>query len=135
MYTNYYVNGVLAMTHVRTTRYTSAQAGAAIDAQLASDPVFRHDLMVGIPSDSMSDADKVFHLARGVPALSGPVGSRGVLGKGFAANKDMNEHPDASTWPRGGEESFNGWRHSDIKDVAFPFVFQTFRNFVQGGSQ
>ena len=135
MYTNYYVNGVLAMTHVRTTRYTSAQAGAAIDSQLASDPVFRHDLMVGIPSGNMSDADKVFHLARGVPALSGPAGSHSFRDEIQVKNRDMDFLKTSPAWPKAGEQDFQGWRHSDIKDVALPFVLPVFERILSETTQ
>ena len=123
------------VTHVRTTRYTSAQAGAAIDSQLASDPVFRHDLMVGIPSGNMSDADKVFHLARGVPALSGPAGSHSFRDEIQVKNRDMDFLKTSPAWPRAGEQDFQGWRHSDIKDVALPFVLPVFERILSETTQ
>ncbi len=125
MYDDYYVAGEFVMNHVRTAKYTFAQATAAVNAQLVSDPVFRHGIALGIPSGSMASSEKDVHLARGVPALSGPAGSRaiGVLPQG--RNKDINERTDAS-WPRVGSGIWSGWRHSDIKDIAMPFVFGVF---------
>lgn len=123
------------MTHIRTSRYNSAQAGAAIDAQLVSDPVFRHDLMVGIPSENMPNANKVFHLARGVPALSGPVGSRSFRDEIQVKNRDMDLLKTSLGWPRAGEQDFQGWRHSDIKDVALPFVLPVFERILSEATQ
>ena len=64
-------------------------------------------------------------LARGVPALSAPMGSRTVIGQNFAENKNLNNDVGTS-WPRSGVQSFNGWRHSDIKSIALPFVSLNF---------
>ena len=136
MYNPYYVHGVLAMNHVRTARYTPAQAAVATnDSQLVSDPVFRHDLFLGIPSAILSDLERDILLARGVPALSGPMGSRAFGDRIVAKNQDINLLKANFCWPRTEELGFQGWRHSDIKDVALPFVRSVFERILSETAQ
>lgn len=126
MYDDYYVAGEFVMNHVRTAKYTFAQATAAVNAQLVSDPVFRHGIAVGIPSGSMASSGKDVHLARGVPALSGPAGSQSTGAIPQTRNENLNGRTGGSSWPRYSASDWSGWRHSDIKDIALPFVFDVF---------
>lgn len=61
-------------------------------------------------------------LARGVPALGGPVGSRAIRSDEPIHNANMDDMKTNSSWPRRSEIKFNGWRHSDVKTIALPFV-------------
>ena len=115
---------------VRSSPYGTNDAHAASSEQLRIDPVFNHE-PPGILSGNLSPSDIDALLARGVPALSGPVGAK-LIGERFEGlENDLNSSAGAANWPRKTESSWTGWRHSDIKAVAFPFVFQTFRDFVQ----
>ncbi len=131
MYNPYYVHGVLAMNHVRTARYTPAQAAVATnDSQLVSDPVFRHDLFLGIPSENLSAAGYDEFLARGIPALSGPAGSAEISLDSADRNRDLNSFSGSESWPRFSETEWTGWRHSDIREIAFSHIFNAFSNLV-----
>ena len=126
MYHPYYVENVLMMDHVRTERYTIEQAIAATnDAQLVVDPVFRHNLFLGIPSASLTVAERDVFLARGVPALSGPAGSRSI--GGAHQEENLNALSDDPCWPRRMESRWCGWQHGDISAIALTYVFRAFQ--------
>lgn len=82
-----------------------------------------------IASDAIDDS------VRGVPALSGPVGANQIGERFDGFENDLNSSASSANWPRRSEASWKGWRHSDIKDVAMPFVFQTFLDLGFGGTQ
>ena len=124
MYNALYVGNQFVMDHVRTNAYTLAQANAASDAQLISDPVFMHILTLGVPTSTMSQAERNVFLARGIPALSTPMGSGSVHELSGIAFKDLNVYSLDPNWPRDGD--WDGWRHGDIKAIAFPFVQELF---------
>ena len=115
---------------VRTAPYGTNAAANASTAQLLADPVFNH-APPAIFSANFDSGDIDRLLARGVPALSGPVG-RGEIGN-LAKNrqKDMNSIADELDWPRAGEDEWQGWRHSDMKSVALPFVKSAFGSILQ----
>lgn len=138
MYNALYVGNQFVMDHVRTNAYTLAQADAATDAQLISDPVFMHQLTLGVPTSTMSQAERDVCLARGIPALSGPAGSQSLSDSPLGNERDLNTIASMANnpfWPRRGEDKWKGWRHSDIKDVAFPFMSQVFISISKGVSQ
>ena len=115
---------------VRTAPYGTNAAANASTAQLLADPVFNH-APPAIFSANFDSGDIDRLLARGVPALSGPVG-RGEIGN-LAKNrqKDMNGIADELDWPRAGEDEWQGWRHSDIKNASLPFLHPVFQTFSE----
>ena len=136
MYHPYYVENVLMMDRVRTEQYTIAQAIAVTnDAQLVADPVFRHVFAQGIPSASLTAAERDVLLARGVPALSRPAGSCPFSPTIRGDNQDMNARKNYLIWPRTGYPIFPGWRHNDIKEVAYPYVRLVFEDLLLGIEQ
>ncbi len=138
MYNALYVGNQFVMDHARTNAYSLAQANAASDAQLVSDPVFMHILTLGVPTSTMSQAERDVCLARGIPALSGPAGSQSLSDSPLGNERDLNTIASMANnpfWPRRGEDKWKGWRHSDIKDVAFPFMSQVFISISKGVSQ
>ena len=118
------------VTPVRMHAYTIQQASAATSDQLRADPVFNHDPPEILSGNLQTGCIDIL-LARGVPALSGPVGSVPLID--FPHDRQRNLNIDASAencpdWPRGFESTWNGWLHSDIKNIAFPFVKPVFIN-------
>jgi len=106
-------------------------ANAMTDAELRSYPVFRHSptnlFTAVISSNTVAEI-----LACGIPALSGPAGSRMLSGFG---NVDLNQVIPKTHWPRGTESMYQQrWLHSDIKNVALPIVFDIFQSFSQGNA-
>jgi hypothetical protein len=67
-------------------------------------------------------------LADGIPAWSNAAG--GPAGNGHNMNDDKAGTYNQGTWPRSG----NDWRHSDIKNIAYPFnhsVFDSISGYLQ----
>jgi len=81
----------------------------------------------------MAQAQRDVCLARGIPALSGPAGSRTLAERLGADNYNMNDLSNG-TWPVTSSSAFNGWRHGDVKAVALPYVFEVFASIAQASS-
>ena len=114
---------------VRASPYGTNAAAAATDAQLRVDPVFNHDPPKFLSGNlQRQDVDEL--LARGVPALSGPVGSMPIGGFSSSRQLNMNSVANQVDWPRANEDNWQGWRHSDIKIVALPFVHSVFESIL-----
>lgn len=123
------------VTPVRMHAYTIQQAFAATADQLRADPVFNHEPLT-IPSGSLQSGDIDILLARGVPALSGPVGRTPLRQELNLQQLNLGDIIDSTifpSWPHRHEIKWNGWLHSDIKDVAFPLVRQVFINIIDAG--
>lgn len=74
-----------------------------------------------------------FHLAQGIPALSPPTG-RTDLRSYDIQSFDMNtEEFMVNTWPRTDGGLGGRFLHSDIKNVAYFFVYPVFRKIVEIG--
>jgi len=123
--------GALYGIPARLSQYTIPQATNATAGQLVADPVFRHSPETILAGGNQSQAQINALLARGIPALSGPVGSRAILVNSSVDNTDMNSRRDSSGWPRNSESEFKGWRHGDIKAIALPFVHRVFDDILQ----
>ena len=119
---------------VRTVQYGADAALAASSEQLRVDPVFNHEPPEVFSSNLRADDIDVL-LARGLPALSGPAGSSPLSKLPADNNNDLNGNATPNSWPRQGAESWNGWRHSDIKAVALPFTFSVFQSFHQADNE
>ena len=122
--------GALYGIPARLSEYTAQQAADATVGQLVADPVFRHSPETVLISGNQTRAEIDHLLARGVPALSGPGGSRAILSGSSTANTDMNSRKVTTGWPRSSEPQFKGWRHGDIKAVALPFVHPVFDDLL-----
>ena len=112
---------------------TAAEANAMTDAQLQTAPAFRRR-----PSKMFSSSipyeDRCEILACGIPALSGPAGTRPLdfpsgQGQGILRNIDMQSFKNDSTWPRNSPFFGKRWLHSDFKNIALPHVFDLFDRF------
>ena len=105
----------------------STNANAMTDAELRSSPVFMHSpsamFSSTIPSNTVAEI-----LACGIPALSGPIGSRSVSG---ITDFDMNTMPSATTWGRNSQTYQIRWLHSDLKNMAFPYVRGLFLRILE----
>ncbi len=114
---------------VRITPYGTNDAANASAAQLRIDPVFNHD-PPKILSGNLQRQDVDELLARGVPALSGPVGSMEL--ENYARNRqtDLNDIADVVGWPHVDDDDWQGWHHSDIKNIAMPFVHDVFETIL-----
>ncbi len=72
------------------------------------------------------------HLAKGIPALSFAIGAI-PLGDFVVKNIDMNNiHPN--NWWRNNENDLDcRWLHSDVKDIAYYYIYPLFDSFLEEG--
>ena len=75
-------------------------------------------------------------LGKHVPALSSPVGGN-TIGK-LVNNIDKNDSDDGVPRPNGWGRTVDSyyrlnWLHSDMKDVAFFYVYKLYEQLVQKG--
>jgi hypothetical protein len=62
-------------------------------------------------------------LAEMIPALSLPVGANETTGLRIGRNHNMPVlYADKVHWPRDKTDQIPNWHHSDMRDVAYPFV-------------
>ncbi len=106
-----------------------AVANAMTDAELRVTPVFRHN-PEALFSSTIAFNTVAEILACGIPALSGPAGSRKLpedmfSGENVNVNSWVNE-----CWPRKTGSYPSRWLHSDLKNMALPFVRQLFERIV-----
>ena len=72
-------------------------------------------------------------LAKYVPAVSGAVGGR-LTFESMIENHDLNEgtvYRDG--WGRVPEEGEIPWKHSDMKDIAYRYVYRLYLQLVEKG--
>jgi hypothetical protein len=118
--------------------YTETQVNDLSFAQLAIAPAFyRQPDALFDPNEPWSG---LLHemLAKGIPALSHPIGAGSVGEAKGAANFDTNataiiERPNG--WPQvnRGFEDRTRWLHNDVKDVAYFFTYKLFDKLVDEG--
>ncbi len=111
--------------------YSSGEANVVSNEVLIAEPVFRKN-----PDDIFSasiDSSIVNEvLAKGVPVLSYATGVTNLFSLPASRNYNMvSEKP--VLWPRDHETYGKRWLHSDIKDVAYPYVYRTFGQIVEKG--
>ena len=71
-------------------------------------------------------------LAKGIPALSFSAGATNLFSLPASRNYNMASDKSAS-WPRNHETYATRWLHSDIKDLAYIYVFTSFNRIVEKG--
>jgi hypothetical protein len=72
-------------------------------------------------------------LAEAIPALSTPTGSRFVYKIGTKGNYDMPvQFADQPHWPgpKTGNVQMPVWKHSDMHDVAYIYLFKLYNELV-----
>ena len=113
--------------------YTAAQANQAAQddpSQFCSAPVFLRapDFL---QNSSLSDIQLRQLLAKAIPAVSAPAGSRAVA---TVINRNMDLRP-ADAWPNGwgrNEPPYGtSWLHSDLKNMAFYFNSSIFAEVME----
>lgn len=80
----------------------------------------------------MGDNLKAHSLAKHVPALSSPVGGNAVLEEG--RNFDLNASVYRSGWGRNHQSFGTVWLHSDMKDMAYFYVFKLYDELISKGA-
>lgn len=113
--------------------YSAEAANNAPDTLLRSDCVFRPE-PPGMFSAVISKELQNEILAKGIPALSYPVGHNNLSLLNPVQNinlADTGHRPNG--WPKNHPELGRKWLHSDIKDMAYFYVYKGFTDFVTLG--
>lgn len=107
------------------------------NGSITNNPVFYYP---GTQMDNRnaSQDDIWFALAEYVPAVSSPVGGNRIWSE---AGKDVNLNDNSSQgvprpngWGRTHNVSGASWFHSDMKDMAFFYVYKLYEQLVTKGS-
>ena len=123
-------------------RYSAADANAIVaDGSIVTNAVFDRG-MSAMFSPTISDYDKADILAFHIPAVSSPAGKVSTL-VGENSSFDMNVEGRANDWGRAGilvtdengqQHTETPWLHSDIKNMAYYYVYPAFTNIVEKGA-
>ena len=115
---------------IRDTYFNATDANVATTDQLKTTPVF-----VNYPSSMLSSTiPKVTRdnlLAEAIPALSPPIGTIAISSDIFVnSNLDIDANRNQQQrWPRPPIDTYGtSFLHSDIKDIALPFLFEAWRS-------
>lgn len=109
-------------------QYTDAEAADMVaDGSITNNPVFNRGYQPMLEPDATQD-EVMCTLAKYVPAVSNPIGGRAL----FSADErsaDLNESRFRSGWVDDVSRG-NSWRHSDMKDVAYFYVWPLYDELV-----
>jgi len=113
--------------------HSAAEANSMVaNGSVTNDPVFS---VVGtqLNNRNASQDDIWMSLAKYVPAVSSPVGKMNVFdGTDFDLN-DGNVIDRPNAWGRSGNVYGQSWLHSDMKDMAYFYVFSLYNELVMKG--
>ena len=119
-------------------KYSPEQAAAKVaDGSITNNPVFNTVDALELLNSNATDGDVWLALAKHVPAVSSPVGGNKVLDSSDDFDIDMNQErfvPRPNAWGRPeGNVYDQNWLHSDIKNMAYYYVFNLFGQLVTKG--
>ena len=122
------------------TNYTPAAVAAMVaDGSITNNPVFNRGFSPMFDCNASLD-DQWLALAKYVPAVSSPVGGRAVV-RNVGENVNMNLDaaiggvPRPNGWGRNAEQDGSQpWLHSDMKDVAFFYVYKLYEQLITKGN-
>lgn len=123
-----------------SVRYSPEGAALAVETgSITNKPVFDVSDAEEMMDRSATEDDVFLALAKHVPALSSPVrGSRRE--RRVDENIDMNLNSDENGVPRPNEWGRNhpnfgvAWLHSDMKDMAYFYVYKLYEQLIQKGN-
>jgi hypothetical protein len=120
----------------KAVNITPQEANVLTDEQLRTTPAFRNNPLPLLQSSNITINDRNQLLALGIPALSGPVGSR-ILGSPekplIMENLNMNSLVSPNNWGRNHADYGTGWLHTDIVNMAFFYNYKLFEDIVNKG--
>ena len=118
---------------VMLTNYTAEAAAAMVaDASITNHPVFEIS-GTSMNNPNATEANIREALAKHVPAVSSAVGKTNLGGSNIYSD-DLNDSTYRSGWGRDGGIFPNLWLHSDIKEMAYHYVFPWFVELVNRGN-
>ena len=113
--------------------YSAVEANRMVaDAVIPDHPVFA-TYGTEMRNRNATDKDIDMALAKYVPALSSPMGGNPVFEE-ESSRFDLNSSLFRSSWGRVAENDGSiPWKHSDMKDMAYLFVYRLFKDLVLKG--
>ena len=113
---------------------------AIVDGADTNRPAFDVSDAVELMNPNATEDDIFLALAKHVPALSSPVGGTSVVADCIDENVNMNLDNEEggvsrpNEWGRSGESIYKQrWLHSDMKDMAYFYVFKLYNQLIQKG--
>ena len=124
------VNGQDEVVH-----YSAAEAATMVaDGSITNHPVFS---VVGTQLNNRdATQDGIYRaLAEHVPAISSPVGGTLVAGDSIYENHDLDGLEFRNGWGRSTTHKYKTeWQHSDMKDMAFFYVYPLYDQLTTKGA-
>ena len=116
---------------LRMVKYQPLQANDMVtDGSITNNPVFNRDFTPMFDACAAQD-DQWYALAKCVPAISSPVGGRIVEGDTITRNMNLNENTFRNGWGRPAEKGAFPWKHSDMKDMSYYYVYRFFGELLE----
>ena len=121
----------------RMERYAPDQAAAMVaDRSITNNPVFNRGFSPMLDGNASED-DQWLAVAKYVPAVSSPVGGNEIAALmnnvDMNLNSELNGVPRPNGWGRVPVKNQIPWLHSDMKDVAFFYVYKLYKQLIQKG--
>ena len=124
----------------KEVRYSPEGAAAAVaGGSIAVRPAFDTGDAAELMNPNATDDDVFLALAKHVPALAGAVGGAAIASDRIVQNVDMNQAseesgvPRPNQWGRSHPTFGSSWLHSDMKDMAFFYVYELYEQLMQKG--
>ena len=108
----------------------TAAAAMVADGSVTNNPVFNRGFSPMFDRNASLD-DQWLALAKYVPAVSSAVGGMQVLGDN--EDHDLNSSEYRNGWGRPAVRNQTPWLHSDMKDMAFFYVYKLYEQLIQKG--
>ena len=108
----------------------TAAAAMVADGSVTNTPVFNRGFSPMFDRNASLD-DQWLALAKYVPAVSSAVGGMEVLGDN--EDHDLNSSEYRNGWGRQAVRNQTPWLHSDMKDMAFFYVYKLYEQLIQKG--
>ena len=116
-----------------TRSYSATEANAMIaDGSVTNNPVFNRGYEPMLATSATPD-EVMYAIAKYVPAVSGAAGGRACRSES-CTNRNLNGGMFRNGWVCDeGDESGYAWKHSDMKDKAYYYVYKLYENLVNEG--
>jgi len=117
---------------LKSVFYSPAGAAAAVaNLSVMNRPVFDVSNAMELMDPNATEDDVFLAIAKHVPALSSPIGGRAVLDNGNDYN--LNDSNYRNGWGRNHPNFGTAWLHSDMRDMAYFYVYKLYEQLVQKG--
>ena len=112
--------------------YSSTEANAMVaDGSVTNNPVFNRGYEPMLATNATPD-EVMCALAKYVPAVSSAVGGL-ALRDDLVTSIDLNGTSFRNGWGRNHSTFGNAWFHSDMKDMAYFYVYKLYDEIVEKG--